>query len=101
MEEKKGRKQRIGKEMQSLIVQLETEGGTRQEQLKRSGLEAHIFYYWHKKFGGEVKQQSSFVEVKRINSSGSSFIRIRKGHDTELEIKDYVSASYIKELLGW
>jgi hypothetical protein len=101
MEGQKIRKQRISKEMETLINQLDCEGGTRQEKLKRSGLAEHIFNYWYKKFGELPKQQSSFVEVKRSKIEASSFIRITKGNGIELEIKEYVSASYVKELLGW
>lgn len=101
MEEKKSRKQRSKQEMQALMMKLENEGGTRQEKLKSSGLEEHIFNYWYKKFGEKQRVVSSFIEVKRHRTEESSFIRISKGNGLELEIKAYVSASYIKELLGW
>lgn len=101
MVEKKQRKQRSKQEMETLILQLENEGGTRQEKLKRSGLEEHIFTYWYKKFGGKQKPISSFIEVKQNQAEEPSFIRISKGNGLELEIKTYVSAAYLKELLGW
>ncbi len=104
--EKATKKRRTAPEMEKLIGQWASEGGSRLDFCRREGISPWVFQYWVGRLRPRVCPAgvTGFTEI-RVESpgggGGGAWLRIKHPGGIEVEVGGEVGAAYLRQLLGW
>lgn len=102
--EKGTKRRRSASEMELLVRKWEQSGQSRADFCREEGLPAWVFQYWlsryREKRSSELAVGFSEIVVKG-EDLGNGLITIRHPDGLEVQIRNNVSAFWLRQLLGW
>lgn len=102
--EKEIKSRRDAAQMELLVKKWEQSGQSRADFCREEGLPPWIFQYWLSRYRAKRSPELAvgFSEIRiKGEDLGNGLITIRHPDGMEVEIRDNVSASWLRQLLGW